>query len=285
MKDLETYIKEIKAYKLPNVLGYRTFEEFMCLNGLTEDNLTEQDIEAFIDLNSNGELERHGSSYINTMYETLISHKPEQTIKKLKSTFDNKVYDFRYVNDKSFSFKINEEDYKDVITSKQFNDIIKFYNYVKIRDIHYKLSKTYRITLEPNVTHDMTDYVYDECDGIVYHITPVQYKDSILNTGLRTKVTKKYKIPKDFIEFHKRIYYIAVPNKRNTDDILYEAKDMFTEENEELCVIKVDLHKLDEIYLEHKVHFYKDVRNIFEYTLYGFTYIPKECLSLYKEKL
>lgn len=37
MKDLKTYIKEIKRYKLPDTLGYRTLEEFMYVNNITEE--------------------------------------------------------------------------------------------------------------------------------------------------------------------------------------------------------------------------------------------------------
>lgn len=293
MKTITQYIKdntEYKIYAYPNTSGYRTFEEFMHLNNITEDTLTQDDIDAYVEC-AFDDLIFYPKMYVNRMDETLVSHLPSHLISKLKHAFGDKIDDFRPSDDKSgkFSFRIKKEDYESVVKSDKFISLLKFYNYNEPRYNDYPISKQRRVIIEPNVTENVSKYVLEKCDGILYHVTNVKNKDRIMKTGLRPKLSKDFNIASpDFTDYHKRVYCVAVDDDKKLKDALYAAYDMAKRNDDtpqKYCVIKIDLKPNihTEVYIDN-MQFYKDVRSKNEYAVYTFNFLPKECLEVYIEE-
>ena len=50
---------------------------------------------------------------------------------------------------------------------------------------HYKINNyNYIFSLHPKFIYEVTDYVYNNCDGILYHITDVNTYQKIIKNGL-----------------------------------------------------------------------------------------------------
>lgn len=221
------------------------------------------------------------ADYILKLNETLISHDYKKFINEIKTLFDNIDIEIIDSNSTNKSFNIvtqNNDTYEKIKQDKKFISLYKFYNYsVTYDDTPY--NNEYVIYVEPNVTTDVTDYVYNECEGIVYHITFDANTYSIMHNGLRPKgknTDNKDKHSKQYRNFSERVFCIAAPKDKVDDAIKEIAKSKGYRKR--YATIKIDLSSLS-----NKIKFYRDTSYYDnDHAVYTFTYIPKEFLSLYK---
>ena len=108
------------------------------------------------------------------------------------------------------------------------------------------------VDIEPILGDNCTDFIKNDCNGIIYHITLKDNEDSIERKGINPHA------PNDLDRFeYNRIYFACGKNweeaKRSIHYIVYSLKNKqknFTPEN--LIVLKVDVSKIKNI------EFYRD---------------------------
>lgn len=288
MKTL-TELKNTMLYSMPDVLGYRTFEEFMYINNLSENDITSDAIYEFELYNYNRILERPYSQANYFINETLMSHDTDIIKRVLIEEFDDNIKNITIYKSKakpnSLYVTFNDEE---PIKSYVFKRICDFFNYI-ISDIkHYEDTDDYDVYLEPNITNEVTDYVYDDCDGVVYHVTYKSNVESILRTGLRPTgctskeeqdAIKKMRSP-TYRFFSKRNYMFCIDNK---DKLMEEVKKICTAKNMSLkdcTLLKIDLNKISKRYIDNKISFYQDASNSNKSHIYTLTYIPGKYIEV-----
>lgn len=146
------------------------------------------------------------------------------------------------------------------------------------------------IIIEPIDANNITDKIYKDFDGIVYHITLSKNVKTILNTGLRPKQGNN-----DFRLFddNGHIYVYMSNNFRElcnitksiiNDKILSNGKDGDKWSIYNISVLKIDLNKIKNtqiIFYKDTFYFSNEVRNA-AYTKYK---IPAECITDVTEEM
>lgn len=193
------------------------------------------------------------TEYLNTVSTEKTIHKIQQEL----SNYINTIYtknNLIYVEFKYYDDTIN----------KQLHKIINVYNYI----IHTKISN--RIILEPKYSKNYIDYIYDSCNGIMFHITTEDNCNNILKNGLRPKTSKhetKETIKSkqhSLSDYNGKIYLIAIDGLKNVKQKLSEIKHKVFGNRIDLVVLKV--------YIPHEFSVYKD-ETMFDEISY-FTYLP-----------
>lgn len=138
---------------------------------------------------------------------------------------------------------------------------------------HQKYQDMYLI--EPIYSRNVSNYVYKDCKGIVYHFTDNESADSILKNGLRIKGTYGSRnIPK-------RIYLYAslTPIDINKKDQWYwfakSIVNIFKAKCHGIAVLKIDLNRLGKTNIE----FYKDMVMGDDEAIFTLNNIPKELIT------
>lgn len=115
--------------------------------------------------------------------------------------------------------------------------------------------------VEPKTTQDMTDYIYNDCGGIIYHVTLQTRIESIKKSGFRLKNKSGGR------KFEPRIYFTAAPDPKTLKKRIakiYSRKnydkemtwnDYHVRDNEDWYaeVLVIDLNKLN-----YKIKVYDD---------------------------
>lgn len=198
--------------------------------------------------------------------ENLKTHNYKLLQSKLINKFDD-IIDFNNQNgsDDKCSFIINSKN-KDIVYNDEFIKIVEFFNY-KIRNIFTTTNGLYAIIMEPVYSEDMTNIVYDKCNGIIYHITDDRNVDSILRNGLRIK-----KISSDMpgrVYVYAPGFYISNKNKELWGDFIKRIGKYG-----DYKILKINLHKL-----KTKLKFYKDTAMNGDEVLFTYNNIPKICIE------
>ena len=109
MKNIKEYLNKdyYISYKLPNKNGFRTFEEFMELNGYTEENISEHAIQFFYNRNWSNYPNRNFEVFQNNLYETLTSHNVDSLINKLSKEIKDIINIEKISNKKSDALPIS----------------------------------------------------------------------------------------------------------------------------------------------------------------------------------
>lgn len=158
----------------------------------------------------------------------------------------------------------------DMSNYDKFKDILRFYN--------YNIRQTFKggLLIEPIYATDLSNYVYNECGGIVYHFTDNKSAKYILENGLRIKgSTVGRHIPK-------RIYVYApqkLINKNDIDDVKRFALAVVNSikiKRYGLCCLKINLNKPHNT----NIGFYKDTTMKQKESLFTLNNIPKECITI-----
>lgn len=287
MKTLKDFIESFKYNKYNDYLLNYSYEDF-CGDKIVETLFGEDDkIHSYLDYQFikylQGDEYDMYNKYQQLLYESLLkSYDTKKFANVLNKKFKEYIFKIELIKTSdivnSIRIKFNKEF---DITNKEYQSLLNLYNYYESKNIDNKI-----ITLSPRISEDMSNKVYNEANGIVYHICPNYVVNKILENGLRPKGGKNSKIYKNRIWHPKSIYVIF--NKVDND-----IKDYFKQEIEndkitneydnnvlsdnDVIILKIDLNKYDR-----KLKFYKDTLGEKSF-IYTKEYIPPQCISIYKE--
>lgn len=290
MKNIKEYLNKdyYISYKLPNKNGFRTFEEFMELNGYTEENISEHAIQFFYNRNWSNYPNRNFEVFQNNLYETLTSHNVDSLINKLSKEIKDIINIEKISNKKSDALPIsvfikkdnniiNDESIKSLKLLKSedaniFEDILTFFNYY-ISEIIDNIAY-YEVLLEPVFTTKINN------KGIkyIYHITNRNNIQKIKTLGLRPNVGKTRE-EGGYRYFTKRLFFVTDKNGNNQliNDLEDEIKDLELDNkkiNKKYSIIRVDISK-------YNIDLYKDAASEAENAVYVHIPFRKELLEYF----
>ena len=279
--DKEHYIGNRTLNLIENVWE-SSFEDFIKRNNINE--VTEDTYRFYLDNNFNdySHINHYGrwySSYQFWINENLNkSYNTKEFVNKLNTIFN--INNVEYVNPKEditqFKIFLNKNDYHKAFESLEFQNLRHQYNY------YWKQANDndYSIVLEPYKPKEITDYIYNDCKGIIYTITGAEIYNKINNSKEITKnILKPNKKDNDEIFRDGRIYFIAISN--NINNIKIQLNQIGKLKGIKYPVIlKVNLNKY-----RHKLIFRQD-SSAFGYNAY-FTEepIPSYCIEAFDEDL
>lgn len=238
----------------------------------------------YIKLNSYDELDNpflfrnegeYYTDYQEFLYESILkSYDPSKLIAAIKKEFGDVVVDSYIMNyvgmidgtssPRSFGIQLRDDTDVDKF-KKQIQHIINLYNY-KITEY---IAKERVIFFEPSIPEDATDYIYNDCDGVVYHITKTKNVQSILSKGLRLKSGITYR------KFDERIFFTAAPVSFLVKNNIYKIAADKRYELSEMSIIKIELNKYSK-----KIRVFRDPQSTHAEGFYTMEYIPSKCLSV-----
>ena len=290
MKNIKEYLNKdyYISYKLPNKNGFRTFEEFMELNGYTEENISEHAIQFFYNRNWSNYPNRNFEVFQNNLYEILTSHNVDSLINKLSKEIKDIINIEKISNKKSDALPIsvfikkdnniiNDESIKSLKLLKSedaniFEDILTFFNYY-ISEIIDNIAY-YEVLLEPVFTTKINN------KGIkyIYHITNRNNIQKIKTLGLRPNVGKTRE-EGGYRYFTKRLFFVTDKNGNNQliNDLEDEIKDLELDNkkiNKKYSIIRVDISK-------YNIDLYKDAASETENAVYVHIPFRKELLEYF----
>lgn len=257
MRNLRDYLlpRIAKKYKLKDDIvlekNYLTssFDKFLELNNISDIN--ENVYKYYIQENFSDERGRYYGLYQKYLYESIInSYSGSDLMRKIwELSPDIHISNINYVNNQKitqFSFEVNREDDLDNIFTDKVISLLHQYNYyVKLREIVKNNKKEhYKIVIEPYKPKDITNKIYNELNGIIYHITSKE----VYNKDIKFKEIKpKWKGNKYKNEYRDgRIFFIGNNNineiKRQLKSIYITSKKF---ENKTPIILKIDLNKYD----------------------------------------
>lgn len=315
MKKLKDYIKydniiltkeskdSLSSILLPNRNGFRTFEEMMDLNSITNEDPNLLDLYykynfcEYINEESNkigyiNNFNRSKDKWLNNIYETLTSHPFDKLIKKLEKELGQYIKRYEYdknVDSKSKRILVYLENDKNILDkfftksslstnrlnfteeAEKLYDILDFFNYYITEIGGNKEDNEVYMILEPLYTKDIYEDIKTNCNGILHHITTKENAEKILNTGLRPKVGKTIK-EGGYRYFPEKIFMIGkTDNYKKEIEKLVNIKKLTN-----YSILEIDLS-------QHKFGLWLDdaVTGI-EYPVYTFEAIPKELIKKYE---
>ena len=265
MKKLTSFIK---SYKYPKYLSNTNIEDIIDYNKLTNENLSYFDLK-----NIEGLLwhDKRGPKYEliqeNKIYENILkSYNSEELLNKIKNKFDNYLYDGAEINKVTKTnpltlFITNN----DLINDEEFKSLLNFYNYYVsfCEERKYNNIKYYEVYIEPYKPEDKTNYIYNDCNGIVYRFVNDNGFKRLNHHGL---------VPRhDNDRYYPRyIYVIADKDQGKLKETLGKVHREIKKTN--LHLIKIDLNKY-----ENRLKFYKDHASVNYDAFVTREYIPKYC--------
>ena len=285
MKKLSDFVNR----KRPKKNGFCTFEEYCDINGITEDNRTERDINFYYNFRYVYVPDCVGVNYKERLYETLTSHSKESLVKRLISLLSEFILDFdidgaKNIDKGIFAFLISkdcpifEEDDKEFLSSFELSDcelsdkiydILEFYKYY-ITFIEEN-EKGYILAIESYFTKDARETI-KENGNILYHITESRNVPDILRKGLIPK-TGKRKYQGGYRYFPERVYLIGNnPNiVENIDSVIRDKE--FEKNRIQYTILKIDLGK-------HNISLWYDDASDGKYNVYTLEAIPPSLISI-----
>lgn len=243
-----------------------SFEEFIKNNNIKE--ISEELYNAYIDYNfCDGK--RSYKHYQNMIYETISkSLSARKLYDKLKEKYNN-IFNPNFVNkyeETQFTFNVKtENDLTKFFENEDILHLLNMYNYyVYSRDIVDE--NTFTITLEPYKSKDVTDYVYEKCNGVVYHVTDKKLYEQIKNTEL----IPKWKTGNRFRDG--RIFFIV---SNDIDDVKHSLRSIYNTSEKIInpTYLKIDLKKY-----KNKLRFRIDPSAIGYRALFTEEPIPSYCI-------
>lgn len=287
MKTLKDFIESFKYNKYNDYLLNYSYEDF-CEDKIVETLFGEDDkIHSYLDYQFikylQGDEYDMYSKYQQLLYESLLkSYNTKKFVNVLSKKFKEYIFKIELIKTSDIVNSIRIKFNKEFDTSNsEYQSLLNLYNYYESKNIDNKI-----ITLSPRISEDMSDKVYNESNGIVYHICPNYVVNKILENGLRPKGGKNSKIYKNRVWHPKSIYVIF--NKVDNDTKKYFKQeienDKITNEydnnvlsDNDVTILKIDLNKYDR-----KLKFYKDTLGGKSF-VYTREYIPPQCITVYKE--
>lgn len=254
MKSLTDYINESLKHSV---------DHYLSLNHLYNDMLEFYDNEIPKDIQE----KFLNNGWVDYVEESLKTHDINKLINKLNKEFKDQIQKFEKLNNQSLVIYLNDDSLED---NEFFNDILKFFNYT------LRQSKDNKLLIEPIYSEDVSKYVYDDCNGIIYHFTDKQSAKYILKNGLKIRGvdSKHRKIPKR-IYLYAPGYYLNSKNKDKWIDFAKTVIGYMKYRIHGLSVLKIDLHKL----YDSNISFYKDTSMDEKESIFTLNNIPAICIS------
>ena len=255
--------------KRNDILEKYSFERYCKENNIDEHSITDSTHEQFVMDNWSFLQYRPYYEYKSCVYEILLSSYDAQKLySELMSRFGDSLVEYHRMYNKKATNKSISLKYKELgfVDSEEFKTLLNLYNYT----LTYIDEDTKEINLEPNIPDDLSEYVYDECGGVVYHITKYFKVGNIKKYGLKPK-TGKYR------DFSERVYFTTGNDSNDIRNGLDRIYDIFTQDKtfdpSTLVVIQVNLNKYG-----HKVTLFRD--NVIDDNAYWTSeYIPPYCFE------
>lgn len=216
-----------------------------------------------------GEFDKEVCIEEDYILDNLNTHNAEKLKSKISDIAKVEFEDYSSGKVKSFSVLCaSKEEVISLVENEKFKNLIEFFNYF-VSEI-----KDNKIFIEPVYSEDRSKYVFDDCEGICYHITTQKRAEKIMRTGLRIKRSS-------YREFPLRIYLYATPklsllNDKNIKDFANKIVNKLKAKREGgIAIIRVNLNK----YYNDIMRFYKDTSMREDEAIFTYNNIPKECFA------
>lgn len=220
-----------------------SFDKFLELNNIT--NVTSNIYyKIYIQENFNKSYRRYYKKYQDHLYESIVqSYSASDLMKKIYELSPNiHISKIRYVNNEDiteFSFNVDKKDDLDNIFTDKVISLLHLYNYyLKERTIikDENNNESYNIVIEPYKPKDITNKIYNECNGIIYHITSKEiYVNNIKNKEIKPKWKRNDTYRDD------RIFFIANNNENEVQKQLQSIGNL--KQISDPIVLKIDLNE------------------------------------------
>ena len=212
---------------------------------------------------------------IDYIWESLKTHDYKKLRKKIEEHFTDDIICFidPDINNEQSSFGLKLK-HNNLQSDTRFLHLLEFFNYF-LRSAYKDSDGCYIYHIEPLYSQRMDDWVFKNCNGVVYHFTDNNTANMILDKGLRIK-DRNLK----YLNYPKRIYLYAPGfyiNSKNTHLWKPFAEKMTNSQYVKrfgLAVLKIDLNRNKDL----NISFYKDTTEE-NYSIFVLNNIPKNCIS------
>lgn len=123
----------------------------------------------------------------------------------------------------------------DSVLPQELQQILNFFNYYLSKIQVYKPG-TYEILIEPKYSERVTKMVYEDYNGVLYHITEKKNIDRILKRGLQLRGNQNL-----YRYIEPRINFILANTKKELDERVQKIIQQKNYTPEECCILKIDL--------------------------------------------
>ena len=253
-----------ERYEMPHKFSFITLEEFCELNGISEEELTDNQINYFYEHYgektglpaSRYDLDNDHNDWI---IENFQSHDHKIVIKGLKKILGDNIIDIntdklseKYTSARivrislSKNCNIFNEDSQETFTlnnsdlSNKIRNVLEFHNYYITLIYFYDTENI--IILEPKQTQNATEFVKKQ--RYVYHITHNDNIQNILKKGLRPKVKKNN--DEDRYRYYTERVFLVVDSENIKSDITQVINDLNLWRD--YVILKIDISKLNITY-------------------------------------
>lgn len=207
------------------------------------------------------------------LYESILkSYSPFKLMQALEKQFNSYIFQYIRPNVNEYdklavvSFICTEENEYRLKTDKKFQSILNLFNYTFSYSYSYvRNGHNMKIcVLEPNISDDYTDTIYNKWKGIVYHVTSQQNIKGIIKNGIRAK-SGTYR------QFDQRVFVTGGPEyEENIRQLIDDLNISY-----DYVVLKIDLNKNS-----HKLRFFRDPMQEDCLGLYTRENIDRKCLEI-----
>lgn len=277
-----------------------SFDNFLAINNIDEDSVTECQIDWYIYNICDKETYLNPCSdycycpnvnnYINEMLnKTSIELLKKELNRGLNSDSKHFITDLQGKDDHSYVLLLSEEIYDVMKIAKICDKMMWGFTSVKtisgwrnpFEELEPAVNKEFgvnviEIKVEPIKTKNITDFVKNDCGGVIYHICHKDNVNKIMKSGLRLKgEDNEYRWIKN------KIFFVCGKSKNDIlENIKIVAKSKEMWDNINGC-LKNDYSILEINVKEYNIDFYMDgfYENDVKYIGYCYTYIPPKMIK------
>jgi len=261
--------QDIRMFAIPE----RTFDRYLEVHNIDDNDIDEHTFEKYL-LESCFQSEYDYELFQNYQRNIYINETIGESwnytrlIDKIKDKFD--IYDLRtdkywieHNNVTAFSFYCD----KDIRNDNELMHTLDLFNYYIMKAEENNGEWFFKI--DPRKPKEVTNKIYNENCGILYHIcTNEQYQKAKIK-GLNPRNIKTANEYRPY-----RRYFVS---NKNTDECyksLLMLKSFMQKEYDNVVVIKIDLNKF-----KHKLKFYPDTTGQGFSAYFTLDYIPAKCIT------
>lgn len=261
--------QDIRMFAIPE----RTFDRYLEVHNIDDNDIDEHTFEKYLlesCFQSEYDYERFQNYQRNIYINETIGESWNYTrlIDKIKDKFD--IYDLRtdkywieHNNVTAFSFYCD----KDIRNDNELMHTLDLFNYYIMKAEENNGEWFFKV--DPRKPKEVTNKIYNENCGILYHIcTNEQYQKAKIK-GLNPR---NIKTDNEYRPY--RRYFVS---NKNTDECyksLLMLKSFMQKEYDNVVVIKIDLNKF-----KHKLKFYPDTTGQGFSAYFTLDYIPAKCIT------
>lgn len=254
------YIQPDREHFNPTIL------DLIEVNHLNEDELTDFDIERLELTLWNDKFNRkYDIWHENVVYETLgKSYDADKLLDDIHKKYEDKLAYLGETNPnhdhKAKSLSIYAKD-DSLVDDEDFKSLLNFYNYYV--SFCEERRGYYEIYLEPYKPEEKTNYIYDECNGLVYRIVNDNGLKRLKRHGLVARHEKDRYYPR-------YIFVVADKDKDKLKDTILKIQAEIKKTG--LHLIKIDLKKY-----RNKIRLFVDPASMNYDAYVTREYIPRYC--------